>query len=584
MGILTVQGKDFLMDGQKTTIISGSIHYFRVLPEYWEDRLKKLKACGFNTVETYTCWNLHERREGKFDFSGRLDIGKFLDIAKGLGLNAIVRPGPYICAEWDMGGLPSWLLNYPKMNLRCHDRIFLEKVRNYYKALFEYITPRLSTNGGNLIALQIENEYGSFGDDRKYMQAIKEITIENKADCLLFTSDGATKSALGGGMLDNVLATVNFGSKPAENFNVLKKLRPNQPLMCMEYWNGWFDHWYEKHHTRISTDTAQVLDEILSIGASVNFYMFHGGTNFAFTNGANFDGEYRPTVTSYDYDCPVSECGDLTPKYYEVKAVLEKHFGRAPELNVKNLPKKSYGEVILEKAAGLTDNLNNLSKPVENAVPLTMEELEQDFGFVLYSTIINGPLEENPLEIDGLHDRAQIFINGELRGIKERTNRRNDTITIKLEQGERLKLDILVENMGRVNYGPKLMDKKGIVGGVRVGQRKHFGWTMYPLPLDDIRVLRYKITDKGVDMPTFLSGRINIDRVADTFVRLDGFTKGVVFVNGFNIGRYWNSAGPQKTLYVPAPLLKKGENNFVVFELEHCDTNKINLTDICDLG
>lgn len=294
MGILTVDGEHFLMDGEKTTIISGTIHYFRVIPEYWEDRLKKLKACGFNTVETYTCWNLHERREGMFDFTGGLDIAKFLDIAKGLGLNVILRPGPYICAEWDMGGLPSWLLTYPQMRFRCNDRLFLEKVRNYYKELFRYITPRLSTNGGNVIAIQIENEYGSYGDDKEYLNALTDIVKENQVDCLLFTSDGTADFMLNGGLIDNVLATANFGSNPAGNFAQLRKFRPEQPLMCTEYWNGWFDHWYEEHHTRTSIDTAEVLDEMLSSGASVNFYMFHGGTNFAFTNGANYNDVYQP--------------------------------------------------------------------------------------------------------------------------------------------------------------------------------------------------------------------------------------------------------------------------------------------------
>ena len=584
MGILTVDGEHFLMDGEKTTIISGTIHYFRVIPEYWEDRLKKLKACGFKTVETYTCWNLHERREGMFDFTGGLDIGKFLDIAKGLGLNVILRPGPYICAEWDMGGLPSWLLTYPQMRFRCNDRLFLEKVRNYYKELFRYITPRLSTNGGNVIAIQIENEYGSYGDDKEYLNALTDIVKENQVDCLLFTSDGTADFMLNGGLIDNVLATANFGSNPAGNFAQLRKFRPEQPLMCTEYWNGWFDHWYEEHHTRTSIDTAEVLDEMLSSGASVNFYMFHGGTNFAFTNGANYNDVYQPTVTSYDYDCPVSECGDLTPKYFEVKAVLEKHFGKAPDIEVGNLPKKAYGKVALNQAAPLFDNLANLSEPVQSAAPLTMEELNQDFGFVLYSTTVCGPLERLPLDIDGLHDRALIFVNGECMGIKERTGRRNDEIIIELAESEQIRLDILVENMGRVNYGPKLRDQKGILRGVRIGQRYHFGWTMHSLPLDSLSCLEYTDLDSKINTPAFLTGSFRAEEIADTFIRLDGFTKGVVFVNGFNIGRYWNTAGPQKTLYIPAPLLRLEQNQITVFELENCKKAEILLTDVYDLG
>lgn len=584
MGVLTIQGNDFLMDGKSTTILSGAIHYFRVVPEYWEDRLKKLRACGFNTVETYVCWNLHERRERIFDFSGGLDIGKFIDIAKELGLNVILRPGPYICAEWDMGGLPSWLMKYPNMRFRCCDPLFLEKVDKYYQALFSHITPRLSTNGGNIIAVQVENEYGSYGNDKKYLAALVNILKKNRVDCLLFTSDGAEKYMLNGGTIDDTLATVNFGSNPDGNFAALKEFRPNQPLMCMEYWNGWFDHWYEDHHTRLPQDTANVLDEILSTGASVNFYMFHGGTNFAFTNGANYSNVYQPTVTSYDYDCLVSECGDLTPKYDQVKAVLEKHFGKAPALAVYNLPKKAYGKVTLTKEASLLEHLSDLSAPVTSAFPLTMEELNQDFGFVLYSTTVCGPMKKLPLEIDGLHDRALIFINQELAGIKERTRRRNDEVLIQLAADESIQLDILVENMGRVNYGPKLYDPKGILRGVRIGQQNHFGWSIYPLPLEDLSTLQYTPFDGEIQVPTFLSGDFDINETADTFIRLDGFTKGVVFVNGFNIGRYWNTAGPQKTLYIPAPLLKSGENNITVLELEHCITNEVLLTDVCDLG
>ena len=242
MGGLTVKGGDFYRDGEKTTLVSGTIHYFRVVPDYWEDRLKKLRACGFNAVETYTCWNLHERREGVFDFSGGLDIGRFIDTAASLGLMVILRPGPYICAEWDMGGLPSWLLTYGHMRLRCNDPLFLEKVGRYYKELFRHVTPRLAANGGNVVAVQVENEYGSYGDDKDYLRAIADIYRDNGVDCLLFTSDGTAPFMLGGGTLDGVLATVNFGSNPAGNFGALREFRPGEPVMCMEYWNGWFDH------------------------------------------------------------------------------------------------------------------------------------------------------------------------------------------------------------------------------------------------------------------------------------------------------------------------------------------------------
>jgi beta-galactosidase len=584
MGILTYNNKDFYMDGEKYTVLSGTIHYFRVVPEYWEDRLKKLKSCGFNTVETITCWNLHEPKEGVFDFSGILDIERYIKTAADLGLNVILRPGPYICAEWDFGGFPSWLLKYKDMRLRCYDIVFLSKVRSYYKELFSRIGKYQSTNNGNIIAIQIENEYGSYGDDKKYLEAIVDIYKENNIDCLLFTSDGPGYFMLNGGSLDNYLATINFGSNPKGNFELLDKFRPNQPRMCCEFWNGWFDHWYEEHHTRGDDNTAETFEEMLKENASVNFYMFHGGTNFGFYNGANYDQGLQPTITSYDYNCPLSECGDLTPKYYAVKAVMEKYYGKAPEIPVFNLPKKKYGTVSLTEVASLFHNLNQISTPIESAYVKTMEELDQDFGFTLYSTVLTGPFEEMDLEIDGLHDRAIIYIDGIKKGIKERTGKRNDVIKIGLGFGEEAKLDILVENMGRINYGPKIRDEKGILRGVKIGPLYHYGWTMYPITCRDLSSLNFKESDFLITEPTFLKGYFQIEEACDTFVRLEGFTKGNVFVNGFNLGRYWNPAGPQKTLYLPGPLLKVGMNEIIVFELESTMKNEILLTDIQDLG
>ncbi len=596
MGILTTDGKHFKMDGEKYTILSGAMHYFRIVPQYWKDRLKKLKACGFNTVETVTCWNLHESKEGVFNFSGMLDIEEYIRTAAELGLNVILRPGPYICAEWDFGGLPSWLLNYPKMRLRCYDELFLSKVRSYYIELFRRIGPHLSTRGGNVIAVQIENEYGSYGNDKRYLQAIVDIYKENGVDCLLFTSDGPTCFMLNGGTLDNYLATVNFGNNPREAFALLDEFRPNQPRMCCEYWNGWFDHWYEEHHTREDDNTALVLDQILEGQASVNLYMFHGGTNFGFYNGANYDKGIQPTVTSYDYNCPLSECGDITPKYHGIKAVIEKRFGKAPDIQVSNLLKKAYGTVRLTHAAPLFENLDRLSVPVESSHVMTMEELNQDFGFVLYSTVLKGPFEELELAIDGLHDRAIIYIDGVQKGIMERTGKRLDKVLIKLGFNEEARLAILVENLGRINYGNRIRDEKGILGGVRIGQQYHYGWKMHPLPLKALSGLAYREAGEsarfkespnppaGEGAPVFLKGTFNVEEACDTFVRPEGFTKGNIWINGFNLGRYWNEAGPQKTLYLPGPLLKKGENEIVVFELEGTRVNEIILTDIQDLG
>lgn len=583
MAILTYKGNKFFLDGEEYTIISGAMHYFRIPREYWHDRLLKLKECGFNTVETYTCWNLHEPRENVFDFSGMLDLEAYIDIANELGLNVILRPGPYICAEWEMGGLPAWLLNYPNLTIRCNDELFISKVERYYNELLRRIVPKLSTNGGNIIMMQIENEYGSYGDDHEYMQKIAEIYKKNGVDCLLFTSDGADYSSLQGGTLTEYPCVANFGSRAEENFRVLNDFRPDQPLMCGEYWVGWFDHWYEEHHVRDPKEVANLFKEMIDCGASLNFYMFHGGTNFGFMNGANYYDKYEPTITSYDYNALLSEAGDLTPAYYEVRKIIEERFGKLPELTVKNSEKAAYGKLELNERCSIFDAAKLISKPVHSAAPKFMEDIGQYYGFTLYSTVVDGPRDEREIRFDAVHDRAVVFIDGEYKGYYERT-REGEPVSFSLKKGENCRIDILCENMGRVNYGPRIMDRKG-VKGVRFNLQYHFGWDMYPLPLNDISSLEYKQESGAVKVASFLKGTLRIeDKPHDTFMRLDGFTKGVVFVNGFNIGRYFNPAGPQKTLYVPAPMLKNGDNEIVVFETDSSDRSCVTFLDKPDLG
>ena len=583
MAILTYKGNKFFLDGEEYTIISGAMHYFRIPREYWHDRLLKLKECGFNTVETYTCWNLHEPKENVFDFSGMLDLEAYIDIANELGLNVILRPGPYICAEWEMGGLPAWLLNYPKLTIRCNDELFISKVERYYNELLGRIVPKISTNGGNIIMMQIENEYGSYGDDHEYMQRIAEIYKRAGVDCLLFTSDGASSSMLQGGTLPEYPCVANFGSRPNENFKVLNDFRPDQPLMCGEYWVGWFDHWYEKHHVRDPKEVAKLFKDMIDCGASLNFYMFHGGTNFGYMNGANYYDKYEPTITSYDYNALLSEAGDLTPAYFEVRKIIEERFGSLPELTVKNSEKAAYGKLELDERCSIFDAAKLLANPVHSAAPQFMEDIGQYYGFTLYSTTVDGPRDEAEIKFDSVHDRAVVFIDGKYRGYYERT-REVEPVSFSLEKGENCRIDILCENMGRVNYGPKIMDRKG-VKGVRFNLQYHFGWDMYPLPLDNISLLEYKHESGDVKTASFLKGTLKIEgEPHDTFMRLDGFTKGVVFVNGFNIGRYYNPAGPQKTLYVPAPMLKKGDNEIVVFETDHSDRSFVTFLDKPDLG
>ena len=585
MGILTYKGEQFYLDEKPFKIISGAMHYFRIPRDYWHDRLLKLKECGFNTVETYTCWNLHERREGEFDFSANLDIEAYIDEAAKLELNVILRPGPYICAEWEFGGLPSWLLKYENMPLRCYNEEFISKVRRYYGELLSRIRPRLASNGGNIFMMQIENEYGSYGNDKKYMQAVADIYIENGIDCLLFTSDGPTYTMLAGGSMEDYLCVGNFGSKPKENYGTMKNFRPDQPFMCGEYWCGWFDHWGEEHHVRPYEEIVSDVRDFMEIGASFNFYMFHGGTNFGFNNGANYGGKYEPTVTSYDYNAPLNEAGDRTETYYQIRETIKEHLGDVPPLTATDSEKAAYGKVSLTEKAELFENLAALSEPVHVAAPKYMEDIGQDFGYTLYSSTVHGPSDGWGMEIDKVHDRAQIFVDGEKKATIERWNKDsyNTRLGIPLSKDESAKLDILVENMGRVNYGNKIRDRKGIVG-VRFGQQYHFDWDMYPLTMDDLSRLSFTAADT-TPAPAFYRGYLEIDGTPkDTFLRLDGFTKGFVKINGINIGRYFNTAGPQKTLYVPAPFLVSGKNEIIVFESDEVTSPTVEFTDTPDLG
>ncbi|WP_313892301.1 beta-galactosidase [Psychrobacillus sp.] len=580
MSMLTVQGKDLYINNEPIQLISGAIHYFRVVPEYWEDRLLKLKACGFNCVETYVPWNLHEPKEGEFNFEGIANIEEFIRIAERLDLHVIVRPSPYICAEWEFGGLPSWLLADRNMRFRSYYEPYLEKVDNYYDVLLKRLKPLLQTNGGPIIAMQIENEYGSFGNDKKYLTYIKDAMISRGIDVLLFTSDGPTDLMLQGGTVDDVLATVNFGSKPAEAFEKLQEYFPNTPSIVMEYWNGWFDHWGEEHHERDPAETASTFAEMLERGDSVNFYMFHGGTNFGFYNGANYGDEYQPTVTSYDYDCPVSETGDITLKFHEVRKAIAKHKDIGELILPKPIPKLAYGNVTMTESVSLFEALEMISHPIGRANPETMEALGQDYGFTLYRTFLEGPKEEAELTIQQVRDRALVFVNNEYKGVIDRW--KNNTISFEVPK-EGVQLDIVVENMGRINYGPMMNDPKGITEGVRFERQFLFDWTMYPLPMDNLQKLAFQVGTTPTVGPAFYKGILHVEEVADTFVELDGWVKGFVVVNGFNLGRYWEK-GPQQTLYLPGPLLRKGDNEIIVFELHGTDQPGISLIDTHKLG
>lgn len=597
--MLEIKNKKFYMDSKPFDIYSGAMHYFRTVPEYWEDRLTKLKAAGFNTVETYVCWNLHEKKPGEFDFSGILDIEKYLEIAQKVGLYAIVRPGPYICAEWDFGGLPAWLLKDKNMQIRCMYPDYLKCVERFYKELLARLVPHLESHGGNIIAMQVENEYGSYGNDKDYLRYVEKLTRDCGVDCLLFTSDGNTNNMISGGSLPDIYKVLNFGSRSRTAFNVLKGFENDGPNMCGEFWCGWFDHWRDKHHTRNSLEIVNEIKGFIDNGASFNMYMFHGGTNFGFTAGANHNQGhgYEPTVTSYDYCAMLTEWGDYTPAYHAVRKLLcEKQGIEPPEL--PESPKlQSIGKVELTEAASLFENLDNIGEKHHVPVPEGMEYFGQNFGLIYYETTLKGKYNASPMYVKNVHDFADVYFDGEKKTSIDRTlysvegkTTLKDVIFKKKKgesspflmpalSGER-KIGVLVDAMGRVNYGENMLDRKGI-SDIYLGIQRLMNYDVWTLPLDNLDKLKYSSSVKK-DEPVFLKGSFRTDSKADCFVHLDGFNRGCVYINGFNLGRFWK-VGPQKSLYIPGTLLKD-ENEIIVFNIGGYSKPTVSITDKHNLG
>ncbi len=551
---------EFLKDGKPIKLISGAVHYFRNMPDTWEDIFKKLKACGCNCVETYCAWNMHEKKPGEFDFTGNLNIAEFIRTAGSLGLMAIVRPGPYICSEWEFGGLPWWIQCDEDMEIRCMNPRYISCFDRYLDRLCEEIKPYLCTNGGNIIMVQCENEYGYYGDDKEYLSYLKEGFEKRGIDVPLFTSDGTSKSDILDGAIDGCLATLNFGSRVEENFRAHDELYPDSPKMCMEMWNGWCGAWGdEKHHTTSAEDYARVVDDMLRRG-HLNMYMFIGGTNFGFTSGANHYEKYLPDVTSYDYDACLSECGDVTPKYMAIREVISRYVDEPlPEIPADR-EKKAYGKVALPEKAGFFDSLEGLASPVHSDVPKCMEKYGNGYGYIAYKTVLRRDYDSVKLSFETLGDRAQIYINDTLIDILYINDSLETTFSAKAGDT----LTVLCENMGRTNFGPKMMRKKGIAGRCLIDGRIHFHWDVYTLPMDNLHKLSFEDKEFN-ETSAFYRGTFTVRECKDTFLKLDNFKKGFVTLNGFNLGRYWE-IGPQRTLYVPASLLKNGENEIIVFE------------------
>ncbi|WP_407836053.1 beta-galactosidase family protein [Streptomyces sp. DSM 116496] len=580
---LEIAADGFRLDDRPFRIVSGALHYFRVHPEQWADRLHKARLLGLNTVETYVPWNLHAPRRGEFRLDGGLDLPRFLDLAAAEGLYVLLRPGPYICAEWEGGGLPPWLLAEEGIALRSRDPRFLRAVDEYLGVLLPPLLSRLGSRGGPVLAVQLENEYGAYGQDPGYLAELAGLLRRHGVDVPLFTCD--QPADLARGSLEGVLSTVNLGSKVEAGLTELRAHLPEGPLMCSEFWIGWFDRWGGPHTVRGPEDAAADLDRLLAAGASVNIYMFHGGTNFGFTNGANDKGTYRPTVTSYDYDALLDEAGDPTAKYAAFREVLAK-YGPVPDGPVPAPGAKlDHGPVELTDSAPLFEYTDFLGGPVEGDRPLTMEQLGQDFGFVLYETRLaaRGPAV---LSVEHVRDRAQVFVDGQPVGVLERESHEHALSFTVPRPGARL--SVLVENQGRVNYGPGIHDRKGLLGRVLVNGLAPERWTSRALPLDDpadLAGLPFGAFDPMAPPvgPAFHRGYADIDEPADGFLALPGWTKGNVWINGFALGRYW-SRGAQATLYVPAPVLRAGRNEITVLELHASATRTVELRDRPDLG
>ena len=558
---------NFYLNGEPFKIISGAFHYFRTVPEYWQDRIEKLVNMGCNTVETYIPWNFHEPEKGNFRFDGMHDIERFIHLAEKMGLYIIIRPSPYICSEWEFGGLPAWLLRDRNMRLRCSYEPYLNAVKEYYSVLIPKLVPHQCDRGGGVILVQLENEYGYYGNDTAYLEFLRDTLRELGVTVPFVTSDGPwSEPKFKSGMLNGALPTGNFGSGAEWQFGQMRKyIGENKPLMCMEFWNGWFDAWGEEHHTTSPEKAASELDELLKRG-SVNFYMFEGGTNFGFMSGRN-GGSKTGDVTSYDYDAPLTEDGQITEKYRLFKEVIAKYTDIHEIPLTTEIRRRAYGRISCTGKTDLFSVLDKISVPVKSSYPLTMEDIGQDYGYILYRTKIRDIETVSEIRLEGAADRVQCYHNGEFVYTAFAEN-----MWEKFEPQQKRTsgiIDLLCENTGRENFGTGLENqRKGISGGMKINDHRHFGFEIYPLPLDERQIAAL---DFGIgyieNTPAFYRFELDIDEPCDTFLDTDGFGKGCAFVNGFNIGRFWE-IGPQKRLYIPAPLLQIGKNTIVIFETE----------------
>lgn len=563
MSDFAIGESDFLLDGEPFRILSGALHYFRVHPDLWADRIDKARRMGLNTIETYVPWNAHSPRRGVFDTSGMLDLGRFLEQVAAAGLHAIVRPGPYICAEWDNGGLPAWLFQEPGVGVRRYEKRFLSAVEEYLGQVLAVVRPHQADQGGPVLLVQVENEYGAFGDDPEYLEAVAAMIREAGITVPLVTVDQPVPEMLTAGGLDGVLRTGSFGSRSVERLRTLREHQPTGPLMCMEFWDGWFDHWGGPHHTTGVEEAARELDALLAEGASVNIYMFHGGTNFGLTSGADDKGVFRPTVTSYDYDAPLDEAGRPTAKYDAFREVLSRY----SSVPVEAPPPRAVSPAPRFTVA-LGEPVRLLAEPAcwgaetRHEVMPSLDDLHTRLALFRTEITVDGPAL---LSVGEVRDRVLVFLDGAPVGVLER-ERRDRALMLPHGRG---RLELVVEDQGRVNYGPRIGEPKGLLGEVRIDGDPLTGWSAWAVELDAVPnpwISAPPAAPAGIG-PTAWRTTFQAGEPVDRFLRTDAWGKGIAWVNGFCLGRYWHR-GPQHTLYVPGPLLRASDNELVVLELE----------------
>ncbi len=567
-------GGNFTFDGKPAVIISGSIHYPRVPRAYWRDRIRKAKAMGFNCIGTYIFWNAHEKKPGEFDFSGNLDIAAFARTCQEEGMWLIVRPGPYVCSEWDLGGLPPWLLKDPEMVIRTNDPKFLEASARYMKAVGEQLKELQVTHGGPIIQVQVENEYGQFGrpgnaDDMAYNRAIYDQLVEAGFDTMFIRCDWPKKKTIGTAHIDGVYTTMNFGGSADEAFAFFDQEYPGMPKMCGEYWVGWFDHWGSKHHTKALAPFIKEIDWMLENGVSFNVYMLHGGSNFGFNSGANWSsGQYSADTTSYDYDSPMDETGRITEKFYTFRNTIQKYLPADYEL--PEPPEQIARIEVPAFELNQTASFEQLFRaPIESEQAPYMEVLNLNRGLAVYKTAVDVPKAgKYKLAFSALKDRAIIIVNGKRAAVLDRRLKQS-AVELDLPSG-RTELEILLENMGHLNYSREMMnDRKGL-GEVTLAGEPVRGWEIRTFPLEPSDIASLKFSEGPAEpsaLPVFYRGSFNVDEAGDTLLDMTGWGKGMVWVNGINLGRFWD-IGPQYTLFMPGCWMNEGANEIIVMDIE----------------